>query len=528
MDKFEEYIQKYFNDKGYKGEGLNKTDKLKYVIYARKSTKGKEKQEKSIGDQLEYCHKHAKEKGFNVVETLTEEGTAQKSGQRDVFRDMLNNIYKGKYDALLTWHPDRLARNMRDAGEIIDMLDTGIIKDIKFVSYVFENDANGKLSLGIQFVLAKSYSDNLSINTKRGNQARIVEGKGLKSDKYGYKLDINKNFVPDGANFELVKDMFKKVINDESLQTIADYLNSKGLKLNGKLNKYTHQFVSRTLQNPFYAGVNITSGKIVNLLDYGFIPAVSQKDFIKTREKLGEKFNFNKSVKVTLLRGLVNCAFCTHRMSVAVSKGGHGTKYLYLVCTNKSCERRLGEGHKTQVRSKVVLDYASEILKGCKFSIKLYDELIKQMDNDTGDRIPRLQNKIKNDEKDIIRLKNDISMKEKTRNSFSDLGLIKSVNSEIEAMYSKIKTIEEEDSKTEDEIIRLKSATKFQNIKYEKLMNLIENASKIIESNKNQAVVTSVMNLLFMNFTIDDSKVLSYELREPFATYLKLSNSHLG
>jgi DNA invertase Pin-like site-specific DNA recombinase len=529
MDKFEEYLQNYFKEKGYKEENSTKLDKFKFVIYARKSTKGKEKQEKSIEDQLKYCMEYASSKGFRVVETLTEEGTAQKSGQRDIFREMLNNLYKGTYDAILTWHPDRLARNMRDAGEIIDMLDTGLIKDIKFVSYVFENDSNGKLSLGIQFVLAKSYSDNLSINTKRGNVARIDEGKGLKSDKYGYKLDSNKYFIPDGHNFELIKDMFRMVKEGESLNTVANYLNSEGLRLNGKVNKYTFQFVSRLLKNPFYAGFNITSGKIVNLLEKDFIPAVSKGDFISIRKNLGDKFVFDKgNVKVTLLRGLVNCAFCSHRMSVAVSKGGHGGKYLYLVCTNKDCVRRTVKGHKRQVRSKVVLNYASSLLKGCKFSKNLYDELVKKIEESTFNMIPKLQNKIRINDKDIIRLKSEIAKKERTRDSFTDLDLIKSVNNEIGVMYSEISAKEEDKVKLEDEIIKLKSTSDLQSIKYEKIMNLVENASRIIESNTNQEVVTNVMNLLFMNFTIDDSKVLSYELREPFATYLKLSNSHLG
>jgi tetrahydrodipicolinate N-succinyltransferase len=215
-------------------------------------------------------------------------------------------------------------------------------------------------------------------------------------------------------------------------------------------------------------------------------------------------------------------------MSVAVSKGGHGGKYLYLVCTNKDCVRRTVKGHKRQVRSKVVLNYASSLLKGCKFSKNLYDELVKKIEESTFNMIPKLQNKIRINDKDIIRLKSEIAKKERTRDSFTDLDLIKSVNNEIGVMYSEISAKEEDKVKLEDEIIKLKSTSDLQSIKYEKIMNLVENASRIIESNTNQEVVTNVMNLLFMNFTIDDSKVLSYELREPFATNLKLSNSHLG
>lgn len=67
----------------------------------------------------------------------------------------------------MAWAPDRLARNMKEGGEIIDMLDEGIIKDLKFVNHSFTNDANGKMLLSIAFALDKRYTDDLSYNVKR-------------------------------------------------------------------------------------------------------------------------------------------------------------------------------------------------------------------------------------------------------------------------------------------------------------------------------------------------------------------------
>lgn len=62
---------------------------------------------------------------------------------------MLNDLKKGVYDGILAWNPDRLARNMREGGEIIDMIDEEEIKDLKFVTRHFTKDANGKMLLGI-------------------------------------------------------------------------------------------------------------------------------------------------------------------------------------------------------------------------------------------------------------------------------------------------------------------------------------------------------------------------------------------
>ncbi len=47
---------------------------------------------------------------------------------------------------------------MLEGGEIIDLIDQGIIKDLKFKTHFFTKDANGKMLLGMTFVLSKQYS----------------------------------------------------------------------------------------------------------------------------------------------------------------------------------------------------------------------------------------------------------------------------------------------------------------------------------------------------------------------------------
>ena len=44
--------------------------------------------------------------------------TAKEPG-RPIFNDMLRLVERGEADALLAWHPDRLARNSVDGGRII-------------------------------------------------------------------------------------------------------------------------------------------------------------------------------------------------------------------------------------------------------------------------------------------------------------------------------------------------------------------------------------------------------------------------
>lgn len=133
--------------------GLEKPDEkpLRYVCYVRKSSEDAEAQAKSLPDQIADCRKYAKDNDLKIIEPIIQESkSAKKSGNRPLFTQMIKDIERGKYDSILAWHPDRLARNSLEAGMIVDMLDDGVIKDLKFPTLAFSNDSSGKLLLNIR------------------------------------------------------------------------------------------------------------------------------------------------------------------------------------------------------------------------------------------------------------------------------------------------------------------------------------------------------------------------------------------
>lgn len=165
--------------------------KLKYVLYARKSTDDSSRQLRSIEDQIAECLELARRLNLNVVnahDPIIEKKSAKRPNHRPLFREVLNGIKKGLYDGILSWNPDRLARNMKEGGEVIDMIDEGLIKDLKFVTHHFTSDANGKMLLGMAFVLSKQYSDDLSQKVTRGVRRSFAEGKSP-APKHGYTRD---------------------------------------------------------------------------------------------------------------------------------------------------------------------------------------------------------------------------------------------------------------------------------------------------------------------------------------------------
>lgn len=128
---------------------------LRYVLYARKSTEDEGSQINSIEDQIRVCQDYARNHNLRIVKIIREERSAKKFNNRPKFSKMLAEFPK-KYDGIIAYHPDRIARNMRDAGIVIDMLNTdnSIIKNMAFPTVQYANDSSGRLTLAVLFSLA--------------------------------------------------------------------------------------------------------------------------------------------------------------------------------------------------------------------------------------------------------------------------------------------------------------------------------------------------------------------------------------
>src|ERR1017187_2176313 len=231
---------------------MNATSNL--FLYARKSTDVEDKQVMSIDAQLHELREFAAREQATIVAELIEKQSAKTPG-RPIFNDMLARIEAGEADGILAWHPDRLARNSIDGGQIIYLLDTGKIKTLKFPTFRFESDPQGKFMLSIMFGQSKYYVDNLSENTKRGLREKVRRGEYPGIAPFGYRNDYRtKRIVVDKVRAELVKTVFERyatgTVTLDNLRHFFANLNiyTRNSKLVGRA------FVSQMLSNPFYYG----------------------------------------------------------------------------------------------------------------------------------------------------------------------------------------------------------------------------------------------------------------------------------
>lgn len=501
-----------------------------YVMYARKSTKGKKKQEKSIPDQIKECNLLCKREQIVPIQTFREEQTAKIPGKRDVFAEMITGLKKGRYNAIVAWHPDRLARNMKDAGEIIDLLDKGVIVDLKFASYVFNNDGNGKMALGIQFVIAKNFSDTLSSSSLRGTRNRALEGKCPTRTKQGYKLSKNRYFRPDGENFILIKKAFEMASQSISYEAIAEYLNAHAYRYENRVNIMTKQKVSNFLQDPFYAGLFIYNDSIVVMRDKDpdFVQMLTAEEFVQVRRLIDKSKTFKKkaSHRTIPFRGQVICGYCKKIMSPGTPTGGPANnkkRYLTIRCNNRLCKSRLDENLKRELRGYVIFDYIDKVVEKWEIDDSIYDEYVKgiklryQIERpEILQRFKVLNRKLAEQEKEFDDLNKVI-----VRTPEEKLKTVKKLEQKRDKLVEDIDMLKDVSHQLQMKLIDLDTFVKTSTKPKQEFMNFIKNIGNTIKTNDNPLLVDKLIKMMFLNFTVKNKIVVSHQLKPEFEKYIK-------
>lgn len=494
---------------------------LKYVLYARKSTDDPVRQVRSIGDQISECEALASRLNLNVIDIIQEKKSAKKPGMRPLFRQMLNDVKNGKYDAILAWNPDRLARNMKEGGEVIDMIDDNLIKDMKFVTHHFSKDANGKMLLGMAFVLSKQYSDNLSQNVTRGVRRNLEEGRSP-IPKHGYIRDESGLYKTDELNFELIRKAWEMRLEGTSLEEIAQYLNEKGygryIKSTGKRVQMSKQTLSNMFKDPFYYGILIQANQEVDLRKiYDFQILIAEQQYIEVQrltDKRIKPYKAKKRATYLPLKMMITCSYCGNHMYPGASQGYK--KYLYYRCDGKYCTRK-EKGIKRSIRGKVIFDFIYKFLEeGVNLSESEYKKYYKGLMRLTVAQREKMLLEIHS--KEGIIKSNRVQIRDISYKLLNEQNkTVKEINEErLEEMKLQSDILGVEVTKLKDQI----RDPEQEKITIEDFLNLSKNAVSTIKSG-DAVVKDAICRLIFLNLSVDNEKVLSWQLKPPFDELLK-------
>lgn len=212
--------------------------RIRYAIYARYSSEMQN--DLSLDAQEAMCREEISKRGGAVVTVYTDGAKSGWSLERDGFIEMRKAAERGKFDAIMFWKFDRLARNHEHTVMIKMLLRHEYGLKLYCVEGFSEDDDDSPYTAMMEQllgVISAFYSKNLSSETKRGKRHRAINGEFNGSvPPLGYNLMTVAQSTPDcppGLYINpriaaIVRHAFKMYVTGHySDRDIAEWLNKR-------------------------------------------------------------------------------------------------------------------------------------------------------------------------------------------------------------------------------------------------------------------------------------------------------------
>ncbi len=323
--------------------------KLRYFLYARKSSESEDRQIQSIDDQINKLKEIARDLNLDIKKTYTESKSAKKPNNRPLFDEMLQRLENGEADGILCWQINRLSRNPIDSGRLSWMLQEGKIKCIQTIDRQYLPDDNVIL-FNVETGSANQFILDLRKAVKRGVDSKLVKGWRPGSAPQGY---VNSKIKERGENdiaidperFPLVRKMWDLMLtgNYTPPKILEIASNEWGYRIKASKRRISRP-ISRTgiyalFTNPFYYGY-FEFGRPKQLYKGVHQPMITMEEFDRVQILLGRKGKARPKKHHFAFTGSIRCEECgclytAIEKEKLIKEDGKLKTFTYYYCTRK-------------------------------------------------------------------------------------------------------------------------------------------------------------------------------------------------
>jgi site-specific DNA recombinase len=316
------------------------------ALVSRVSTDMQREKGLPISRQKKWLDEEGRRLKFKNPIHYTDNGYSATDLNRPRYSHLIQDIKAGLVDTVLVYKYDRIARNLKDLLNFIELCSQ---YGVNFISISEKFDTTtplGKVMMNFSGSMAQFERDNTIERVKDAMWEMAKAGKFCGGQPpYGYDVS-NKNLIPNTEESKIISLIFDKFIEIKSFRGVVQWLNEKGYTTK-RGTSFAQPTIRRVLTNPNYKGY-FTYGKRANnskkfLPKEGWITVkgnfepliteelfdrvqliVRQRDYVKP-ERTGEIF---------ILSGLLKCGVCGGSMCGAYAINPQGKRYNYYKCHN--------------------------------------------------------------------------------------------------------------------------------------------------------------------------------------------------
>lgn len=278
-----------------------------------------------VARQQADCVAEAQRRGWSVLEVyIDNDVSAYSIRRRPAYDDMVTDIKRGRINALVVWHVDRLTRRPKELEEFMELADGLNVALATVQGEIDLATPSGRLFARQLGAFARYEQEHKSERQKSKNEQSARAGKPWVSGMrcFGYDHD-GMTIIESEA--ELLRDVAARLMSGETVRSIIKHLNTNGFRtVTGR--PWSAITLRRLITNPRLAGKRTYLGDVVGDGDWpAILPAkthVAVNAIFDDPTRQANPRPANRARRYLLTGGIAVCGLCGKPMHSQPSNSG--------------------------------------------------------------------------------------------------------------------------------------------------------------------------------------------------------------